>query len=88
MSQCSYVNVKRTGTAEFTQSVQPSVRLGVVLAFTAPCPVPSVWMAPERRCCSGQSAPGPASCCALLVWKASLLRRGPALWFLHPSEDC
>lgn len=40
MSQCSYVNVKHTGTAELTQSVQPSARLRLLLAFTAPCPGP------------------------------------------------
>lgn len=40
MSQCSYVNVKHTGTAELTQSVQPSARLRLLLTFTAPCPGP------------------------------------------------
>lgn len=57
MSQCSYVNVKHTGTAELAQSVQPSTRLRLLLAFTAPCSGPPAWMALER--CRGRAARPP-----------------------------
>lgn len=41
MSQCSYVHVKHTGTAELTQSVRPPARLRLLRAVTAPCPGPA-----------------------------------------------
>lgn len=58
MSQCSYVNVKHTGTAELTQSVQPSIRLWLLLTLLAPCPVFLVWMALEHY---GVQLPSPQS---------------------------
>lgn len=48
MSQCSYVNVKHTGTAELAQSGQPPIRLRLLLAFTAPSPSPlRGWGSPD-----------------------------------------
>lgn len=80
MSQCSYVNVKHTGTAELTQSVQPSVRLRVLLTFTAPFPVPSVWMALSN---AGVGCTRPTSCCPPLT---AALQRGPPRRFCTPLK--
>jgi len=83
MSQCSYVNVKHTGTAELAQSVQPSARLRPLLALAAPCPGPRRgWLLgraalPRLRGRDGPTLEGLWSCFApedyRAVWNQSFM---------------